>query len=473
MNIQDTSPDYTRFYSDWKTIKDCLAGETTIKNNTTEYLPFPVALDDAVRGTKEFQSQYSIYLDGGVFVNYTSQSVEDLTAGIFKREPISDELPKDLEYMNINGIAKELASLVTAYGRGFVLTDYPKTGSVVTRAQELDDNIHAFFVTYEPTDILSWETSRIGGENILTRIVLREVREVEEEDTLVEKEFFRLLEMVEGVYTVTVYNDADTIEEEAFTPMANGKTLNHITGTFIGVVSNTAEIDKSPVIGIAQSNVKHYQTWAELNHVQVYMGHPTLSIVGAPNGFIKSAKENGVRIGIGASNALVIEGEGGDAKILEINGANIIHFKTLEKLEDSMVNQGARLRTHDKSGANDSGTALNIKASADSSTMASIAVQVELAIEQSLMFASEYMGVELKDWSYTLNKKFVTEKLDATVVRELSALVNAGQIPMEVLHNYLKSVDILKVEDTTDMLLAKVVEQNPVTAPFNNPTIEV
>jgi len=464
------APDYTKHRSDWTTIKDCLDGQTAIKAKSTDYLPFPVALDDSIRKGDEFKSQYSIYLEGGVFVNHTSQAVEDLVAGIFKRDPIYAELPTELDDFDVNTLSRELTLKTTSFGRSFALVDYPTTDGQPTRDQENKLNIHAFAVVYDPTDVLDWEMERIGGTNTLKRVVLHET--VVSEDGTTNESQFRELEMIENVYTVTMYDKDGQQKGDSVQPMAMGSTLDHITGTFVGVVSNSEAIDKSPVLGIAQSNIKHYQTWAELNHVQTYMGHPTLAITGAPTGFIKSAKDNNVRIGIGASNALVIEGDKATANIIEINGANIIHFKTLDKLEQSMTDQGARLRSSNKSGV-ESGEALRIRNSGDNSVMASIATNVETAVEDCVGFASEYMGVTNPDkWSLDLNKEFIGETLDSTIVRELSALVSAGQIPVSILHDYLKRVGVLKIDVDSKDLISQAKEENPVNVPFDNPTIE-
>ena len=96
------APDYTKHQMDWTTIRDCLDGQSAIKAKSISYLPFPVALTNEVRKTQEFQDQYSIYLEGGVFVNHTSQAVEDLTAGLFKREPIFEELPEERDAREVN-----------------------------------------------------------------------------------------------------------------------------------------------------------------------------------------------------------------------------------------------------------------------------------------------------------------------------------------------------------------------------------
>lgn len=449
-NIKAVRAEYNDHAKTWQQIQDCTAGEQEIKEKGDLYLPFPVPHDDEIKKTKEYQQEYDIYLDGAHFSDYTSQAVEDLIAGIYRVDPIVENLPADLEYLTLPDFSRKAAAAVTTYGRGFALCDYPITDAQPDKASEEQLGLYAFFRTYAALDILNWDEVQRGGINTISRVVLREKfkgsTEADEESRV--RTRYRELLLVEGVYTVRLYDEDGILQGGDITPKANGSTLDHIPGTFLGVTTNDSTIDKPPVKGIAATNIKHYQTWGELSHVQTYMGHPTLAVTGAPDGFVKKMKDNNIRISVGASKALVFEGDKAKADILQINGTNIIHFKTLEQLERSMADQGARLRSQNNGGGAETAEAIKLRSASDISVMASIATQVERAVVTLIGFAAEFMACTVpENFSFTLNKDFIQESPDAQIITGLSSLVAAQQIPSRILYRYLKRTGLMDEDE--------------------------
>lgn len=447
--------EYTEHKPNWETIKDCTKGELAIKKKKETYLPFPVPIDNETRETEEFHNEYEVYLSGAHFTDYTSQAVEDLAAGIFRVAPAMENLPEPLEYLDINGLAKELVVLGTTYGRGFSLCDYPVTKQQPTLADEEDKGISAFFRTYEALDILNWDTKQEGATDILTRVLLLEkyYGTTESDDTEELRTRYRELLLVDGVYTVRLWDEDEKRIGEDMIPKANGKIMDYIPGMFIGINGNTTKVDKSPVLGIANTNIKHYQTWGELMHVQTYMGHPTLNITGAPDGFVKKMKEENIKVTIGASKALVFEGEKAAAAILQINGDNLIHFNTLTELKQSMMDQGARLRSQ-KTGSAETAEAVKLRNASDISIMASVAVNTEEVVEFMVKCAGDFMGSPVPDtFNYVLNKLFVEENPDPQILAGLSSLAAAQQVPLRILYGYMKQTGLMDEAEDTEALL--------------------
>jgi len=455
-DITQTHPLYRENQARWVRIRDLIAGEDTIKAAKTKYLPYPVSLPKEVLATPEYENQYKIYLDGAHFVNYTLQAIEDLVASVFSREPIIDPaFPPELEYLSLSDVARRIASTVVSYGSALALVDYPVTAPGITKEQEKQGAIAAYYSIYEPLAVINWATERLGGVNRLTRLVI--LTKIINEEGEYEDEY-RELSVLDGVYTITLYDENGEQKGEPVIPKALGQTLTEIPAIFVGVITNDEEIlDQSPVQGIADTNLKHYQNTAELQGAINYLGHPMLGITGAPMGFIDAmntpdSEGNKQRITVGASQALVIEGEAGKAELLQIN-ADLVHFKQLEQLEKSMGEQGYRIKS-DKS-AVESAQALTIRNSGSTSKLASIATQVEKAIKSTMQFVNAFMGTNVADdFQFELVRDYLQSQPDPQMLSTLDGLVNGGRIPDYVLFNYMIETELLPEDADFETLRA-------------------
>ena len=451
-DIRIAHPDYQLNKTNWQQLKNQMSGEKAVKAKGELYLPFPVSLPKEVTNSDDFSNQYAIYLFGAHYVNFTQQAVEDLVANVFSRNPIIDPaFPESLEYLNLADTASALCSTVVAYGSALLLVDYPVTEGAVSKEQQDAQNIAAYYTVYAPLDVINWATVHVGGVKKLSRVVIQEQIIV---DNVYETQY-RELSILTGVYTIRLYDESGIAKGPATTPSADGVNLKSIPAIFTGVITNDTDIDPSPVQGIADSNIKHYQNTAELQHAINYIGHPMLSITGAPMGFVDAmntpdAAGNKQRITVGASQALVIEGETGATTLLQIS-PDLVHFNQLEQLEKSMGEQGYRIKS-EKAGV-ESGTAMTIRNSGSTSKLASIATQVENAIQSSMEFINAYMGESVAlDFQFQLVKDYIKPTADPQLMTVLNGFVNGGRLPDYVLYDYLVEVELLDEDTDYDKL---------------------
>lgn len=457
--------DYTKNKEDWFQIKTCLDGQSFIKKEGEKYLPFPVALEAPERQEGDFNNQYKVYLSGAHYVNFTLQAVEDLVAGVFRKEPIVENVPKDLEYFNYQDFTKEAVEIVTSYGRAFVIVDYPKTKGGTSKAEEATQNIRAYTVTYRAEDILDWNTERVGGEEVLTLVKTREIYYPSQGETESNEQAYRYRTFYldsDGNYTIKIEDEESKQIGDIVIPTdAKGNKFKYIPGTFIGPKNNLPKVNQSPVIGISNSNIKHYQTWAELNHTLTYSGHEMIVIEGAPKGFIKEMKKQSIKLTVGPSNALILEGETSKAKTMGGGSSGVDnHIKTIDKLESSMLEQGARIKDKN-SGQVESAEALGLKYSGDNSILASIAINVELATLFVYEQLGLFMDVDTNGIEVKLNKTFFEKKADAQIMTALSAGVTAGNLPNRIYLKYLKENGIIDEKEDLKKLEDEAKESNP------------
>lgn len=447
---------YAKSEKKWMRINTCLLGEDAIKEAKETYLPFPVYAESLDRKSKEFTDEYAVYLEGAHYTNYTLQASEDLVSAVFRADMIVANLPDNLEYLDLETIARDVVKDVSSYGRVGLFVDYPTTEDPT---QEQDSENFAYMEVYNTLDIINWKTVRRGGIKTLSMVT---VREVVYDDLNKPKYRYRELNLNTGVFKVKVYENEDQTDVKEFTPMANGSSLDHIPFYFIGAVSNTADPDEPPIIGIANSNIKHYQTWAELNHVQTYMGHPMLAITGAPNGFTKKAKEEGVTFTVGARQALVMEGDQASASVLQASDAGGIHFKTLAQLQQSMTDQGAKLKSGDQKASAEAENTLKIRHSSETSVLASIAKNVEAGLESAMGDIALYMNATLPDdFSVELNKEYLDPAPDASLIGALNTAVTSGNYRKTDFNVYLQQVGLVSEEEDIDKLVVELDETDP------------
>jgi hypothetical protein len=445
-------------------------GEETIKAKAERYLPYPVRIDDADRQSADFKNLYQLYLQGAHFVEYTAEAVEDLISSAFRRPlEIDPPLPEDLDYVDVTDLAKETVGTVGGYGRAFLLVDYP-TIATQPSAQEDTDN-RAYLNIYEPLDVLDWIETRRSGKSELIRVVLREIDEIAEADDSLglSTYIYRELLIEDGIFVMYIYRE-DEAEALKFVPTAGGKPFTEIPGVFVGTTSNTVRVDKSPVIGISNSNLKHYQTWADLMNVQVYVGNPQLVIAGLAAGWNKQAEKNNVKVKLDASMVLALEGDNSSASLLEIDTNSLVHFRTLETLEQSMAEQGAKIKSISKKSGVESAEALKIRSSASMSKLAAIVANAEEALNKCLGWMGQYMGTEV-DSKVAINKEFYAPEPDGALLSAISDTEAAGTSPRGTTITYLKQIELVS-EDVTNEDYLKDMELTAQPTPTNDLTNE-
>ncbi len=436
--------EYTKYRSRWQQLRVCLEGEEAIKSFRETYLPYPVRLDDADKKSPDYLALYELYLGGAHFVEYTAEAVEDLVSAAFRRPlEIKPELPSDLDYLDVTDLAKELVGVVGAYGRTFAFVDYPTVDTQPSMADDVENK--AYLNIYEPLDVLDWTETKRSGKSELVRVVLREIDEIKSSELAdgTPSYMYRELKIENNVFTITVHRQDE--EKKTYTPVAGGKSFTEIPGVFIGTTSNTVKVDKSPVMGISNSNLKHYQTWADLMHVQVYTGNPQLVLAGLAPGWNKAAKKNDVKVKMDASSVLALEGDNSSASLLEIDTNSLVHFRTLEILEQSMAEQGARIKSISKKSGVESAEALKIRSSASMSKLAAIVANVEDALNKCLIWAGQYMGTVVTS-EVIINREFFAPELDGALLTSISDAETAKTAPRGTTIEYLKQIEL--VDDT-------------------------
>jgi len=153
----------------------------------------------------------------------------------FRRPPVVDVTGIEYIINNATGSGttlEQLGKVVTGdlleVGRIGLLVDYPESEPNLSKEQVTALGFTSGIKVYTAENIINWKTSIVGGQSVLSLVVLMEEYNVDKDEFDQSKLIqYRKLCLIDGVYNVIVYRD-DLIHSVA-QPRANGQTLNQIT----------------------------------------------------------------------------------------------------------------------------------------------------------------------------------------------------------------------------------------------------
>ena len=170
MPVNSQHREYEVYKSQWKRIRDAIAGEDAIKAAEGEHLPRPAGQDSY---------DYKQYLKRSLFYGATGRTVQGLVGAIFRKEPIIDipsRIEPLLENVTLTGLpfanfAKMTVEETISMGRCGVLVDRP-TG----------EEGQAYLRLYPAESIVNWRTTNRDGVEVLEQVCLHEERQRAEAD---------------------------------------------------------------------------------------------------------------------------------------------------------------------------------------------------------------------------------------------------------------------------------------------------
>ena len=412
MPVNSQHREYEIYKSQWKRIRDAIAGEDAIKAAEGEHLPRPAGQDSY---------DYKQYLKRSLFYGATGRTVQGLVGAIFRKEPIIDvpsRIEPLLENVTLTGLpfanfAKMTVEETISMGRCGVLVDRPAS-----------EEGQAYLRLYPAESIVNWRTTNRDGVEVLEQVCLYEERQRAEADGFGTEFYnvYRVLNLTEEGYEVRVYEEGEDAngdtaygEVESYEPKKRGERLDYIPFIFISPNDLTPPVDKSPILDLVNVNLSHYRTQADLEQGNYLTSSPTPYIIGQ-----KNAESASWSIG---SGVIWFLSEGASTGMLEYTGAGLSFLeKSLDRKQAMMALLGAKLLEESKRTAEAAET-LRIRGSGESSILSSIAETVSQGLAKALQWMAEWEGVDA-DISVELNKDFMDAKLTP---QELTALVQAWQ----------------------------------------------
>lgn len=259
---------------------------------------------------------------------------------------------------------------------------------------------------------------------------------------------------------------------ETLTPIRKGKPLPEIPFVFHGPRDSSAEIERPPLEDIAETNLSHYRSSADLEHGRHFTGLPTAWVAGFPKDSIMK---------IGSATAWVSTDPNAKAAYLEFEGQGLGALKeALEQKENHMAVLGARMLEQSKR-AVETAEAMQIRAAGEGSVLSNIASSLSQSFTLVLKWALWWQGTADKRLSdigdeaiVTLNTDFQALKLDAPTIVALVKSWQVGALSHDSLVYVLKQGEHISpdrtVEEEIDLIHTETMPERslppePTTAP--------
>lgn len=493
---QETSiiahPEYIYWREDWRKIRDVLAGQKEIKRKGQAYLPKLKGMDD---------DDYLAYLMRATFFNMTAQTQTGMLGQVFRKDPYIDQLPikfKDATRLNFakdgSGhvtFAKTVLGEQIGMGRFGVLVDAPAIPSEIPTS---------YAVGYATENILDWKVDEVNGVYTLTRVLLREfiksdmgkpsqqnpwigtsqdplsknyriapgqrgvgdagvaraIASRQLNKTIMGKPAAQftdsyhyetqyrelLLEQQENgswVYSQYIYkHDPNTAPFSTATPVIRGKTMDFIPFKFFGAMSNTESVERSPMLDIADLNLSHYRTYAELEYGRLYTALP---IYYAPGGQDDGAAEYHI-----GPNTVWECPSGEKPGILEFSGSGLKSLESaLATKEAQIASIGGRMLPG-LGGVSESNNQTKLREANEQSVLLNCIIAAGSGMTDVVRWWLMFRDLPLEQTmslSYAFNQEFLSTPIGAREIRAIQLLWIDGLITVDIFYGYLLRAEVI------------------------------
>lgn len=427
--------------------------------------------------SKDRPQGYAGYVLRALYYPAMTRTVQGLLGLIFGKPSSKQNVPvayedelKDitLSGVGIDDFTRMLGQEVLTTGRAGILVDRP-----TTEAAPLG-SLRPYWVTYSAEQIINWRTERINGEIKLTRVVLFEQEELDDEkDEFVPLvvDRYRVLLLEDGKYIVRIYhrNEEKTtitttkdewIYDEDIVPLRRNKPLDYIPFIFANKDSIDSNISHPPLLDLVDVNYSHYRTSADQEHGAHFTALPTPFVSG-------HTLEQGQELAIGSGTAWILTDPQARAGMVEFSGAGLKSLADLkEEKRQLMVTLGARMLETQKN-TQEAATTVAMRHAGERSSLAVLADSLGQAVTTALKWHLYWNGLEdaaIKDVSYTLNPE-VADILTSEDIKVLVTTWQAGAISHKTLYENLEYAEITRQNVPFEEEIADIEEETPEMVP--------
>lgn len=454
MPIDSKHPKYKSRESQWKKCRDAFEGEDAIKAAGTLYLP-------KLKG--QMDDDYKSYKNRALFYSITAKSVSALVGMATSKAPkiaYPDSMSiyfDDSRMIQFSEVYSLVLTEVLLQSRCGVLIDIPELGGA------------AYPAVYQAEDIINW---RVDAGGKLRMVILREEIDdfVDEYETNSVIQYRELRLTDDGVYTQRIYNAEGVFIDEP-TPTIRGKQLDFIP-FFVANPIGTGFTDHKPLmLDIANINISHYMSSADLEHGRHFTGLPTPVIMGA---------DSNTDLYIGSTKFLVIPDKGGDAKYLEFTGQGLQSLeKAMTEKQSLLASMSARLLDNSSRGS-EAADAVKLRYMSETASLTTVVKALSIVLNAAYKLIAEINGDDAEEFELTLDTDFMESILSAPDMTALFDGYMSGAISKETLVFNLRKgrrLDPLRSDEDELKAIERIVPAtsnkpaNPQDPNSNNPSL--
>lgn len=470
MAIDTEHPEYIANKTKWEKVRDCAMGQDAIYAKGKQYLP---------ELSGQSVDEYKAYQQRAAFYGATARTIDGLSGMIFRKSPMIEvptsfePLTEDitLDGINLQGFAENVVDDDLVTGRAGILVDHPTVADMTTVAEAEANNIRPFMKHYTAEQIFNWKVEGRNNAQVTTQVRLWEWANLpgKNEFDVVPRKQIRVLDFDDaGNYRQRVFikvkfptaNKDEWIQlGPDIVPLKNGAPLTVIPFFFVGVKNGSAMVEKPPLIDMAEVNISHFKSSADLEHGAHFTGLPTAVIIGHTEDTGEGEATEEYRIGSAA--AWVFPNPETKVMYLEFLGQGLEALeKRVLKKEEYMAFLGARMLSPDKKGVEAAETA-QIHRAGETSVLSSLAQSAGQSIENALKFMAEWAGSNPDDVVFRLNNDFIAVQMGAQDLLALLQLWQSGGIAFADFLENLKRGEIVREDRKEDDIKAEIETDSP------------
>ena len=427
MPVTTQHPQYTDNLSRWQKCRDAASGQDAVKARRETYLP-KLSKDQE-------KEEYDAYLRRAVYFNATGRTKRGMIGMAFRKAPVATNPSQmqaivddaTMEGRSLVSIAKRAFEDALIVGRAGILVEYPVVEDGERTLSEAEkENLRPYLTYFTAESITDWKTTRINGAVMLSRVILKEaVEEVDLDDEFKTNTItqYRVLDLADSVYRQRVYRRQADSEDwkvhETHIPTMRSEPMRFIPFVFIGPEYGGTDVQPSPIEDLADMNLSHYRTMADLENGRHWCGSPTPFFFGD---FQESEGDEVTTIKLGSETGHHMT-ENSSAQFLEFTGGGLEPLENADKdKSEKMVVLGARILAPEQRKVETAETA-SIHRAGENSVLASIAMSVSRTLVRLMEILADWAGLS-GDVSFQINTDFVPGAMPPD---EIAALVAAWQ----------------------------------------------
>jgi hypothetical protein len=359
----------------------------------------------------------------------------------------------DLQGNSLHTFAAMMMDEALGFGLAGILVDYPRVSGARTLADERAIGARPYMVAVRHSQILGWKAQRSNGATLLTQLRLAETKEEDDGEFGIKHEP-RVRVLTPGAWAVYMpgakAEDDWVLEEEGSTTL-KAIPFAPVYGRKRGFMDGV-----SPLLDLAYLNVKHWQSQSDQDTILHVARVPILALIGGDDPGVDGT--GGTQLTVGASAAVRLPKDG-DLKFVEHTGAAIeAGAKSLEALEDQMIQTGAELLVQ-KPGQRSATEAAN-DAEANKSELQRITEGFEDSLDQALQFMAAWVK-EPQGGHASLFKDFGAATLTEAGAQLVISMQQAGYITKATAIKELQRRGMLAADIDALMELDAVQEEGP------------
>lgn len=438
--------------------RDTILGTDRVKALGTEYLP---------KLGSQTTDEYEAYKLRANFLGATERTVA-VMVGSLLRKPAAVTLPEKLTYLqeDVTGHGESLEDFIRQLSH--TLIGSGRVAIVLDRITAKPPNNKIYFKYFPSDQITDWDIDEAPGKpRKLVRVVIEEYYMVRANYKKELRVRYREYELRRGICTVVFHEQRDSMNVAQLTKAkldaisfkkgktivlkSRGKPLDFIPVTFVSAgLEDSYEPGKPPVLDVADINLSHFRTSADLEHGRHWTALPTPYFTG-----ISSDSE----IVIGSGKAMIMPDPNAKAGFLEFSGSGLKSLETARKeKEDQMAFLGARMLT-DKSNGSENAEVTRINHSGEIAVLTDLARALSRGLTKAFKYAALWDKESEKDISILLNTDYINSAMSSADLQALTSAYQAGAISLDTYLARLQRGEILAENVSVEDEKSKIEQQ--------------